>query len=411
MVDTKQAEKAYLRSTGGGAWELYKPFAPPGAFTTAQSAQLIHDFAVLLYSLQPTASDRILDLGAGGCWCADWLGRLNFRPVAVDLALDMLRVGRSRVGHGARALVAGDLEALPFRDGAFDKACCLNALHHVPDIPKALAEICRVLRSDGVVLFSEPGLAHSEKAESVAAMRDCGVLEQDIHVEAFLRACREAGFAYVRLQALAYVVPQCEVRLEEWRAWDRLARRQRPRRALEKMARAALELFGLGKHGTLFEEALTMEVVRLLKASMENHPIVIAAKQRRVASEGPEWQAEICVAAPPPARVSAGRAVRIALHVRNTGRRVWAATRRDGDGWVRVGVQLLDVHRTLIDRDYHRLALPADLPPGGACSISTDLPVPPESGSFVLKCDLVLEGVTWFEVQGTMPALIPIDVG
>ena len=28
----------------------------------------------------------------------------------------------------------GDMERLPFRSGAFDKAICLNALHHVPDM-------------------------------------------------------------------------------------------------------------------------------------------------------------------------------------------------------------------------------------------------------------------------------------
>jgi ubiquinone/menaquinone biosynthesis C-methylase UbiE len=63
--------------------------------------------------------------------------------VSVDISVDMLRVGKSRLASGAASrLVAGDMEHLPFGAGTFEKAVCLNALHHVPDMPAALREIC-----------------------------------------------------------------------------------------------------------------------------------------------------------------------------------------------------------------------------------------------------------------------------
>ena len=75
--DSKQAEKTYLSRTGGSAWEREKPFSPPADDTLDDSLELLHDFAVAAKLLQPSADDRIIDLGAGGGWCSDLLQRLK----------------------------------------------------------------------------------------------------------------------------------------------------------------------------------------------------------------------------------------------------------------------------------------------------------------------------------------------
>ena len=409
MSSSKRSEAEYLRRTAGGAWEGHKPFSPPGTDTLEESSHLILDFAVLLRCLQPAATDLILDLGSGGGWCSDWLGRLNYRTIAVDISQDMLRVARSRTDPRRTALVAGDFEALPFASGAFDKACCLNALHHVPDIPKALREICRVLGPAGVALFAEPGAGHSSKPVSVSAMRDCGVLEQDILVEAFLGQCAEAGFADVRIQPVAYVLPEFDLTLDEWRAWERLATRRRPRRALEKAWRAGLEGLGLAKQGLLFEEAFVMRLARYLKGAMEHHPVVTASKAPRARTNAPDWLAEVAVAGAP-ARVAARAPVALSIRLRNVGRRTWSAAEgREGE-WVRVGVQLLDHRRQLIDRDLQRVALPRDVKPGETCVVRAELSAPAHAGRYALKVDPVVEGLTWFEVRGSPPAVTSLDV-
>jgi ubiquinone/menaquinone biosynthesis C-methylase UbiE len=207
MSSSKRSEAEYLRRTSGGAWEGQKPFSPPGTDTLEESGHLILDFAVLLRCLQPAATDLILDLGSGGGWCSDWLGRLNYRTIAVDISHDMLCVARSRTDPRRTSLVAGDFEALPFAAGAFDKACCLNALHHVPDIPKALGEICRVLGPAGLAVFAEPGAGHSAKPVSVAAMRTAASSSK---ISSSRRSCQlaDAGFTDVRIQPVAYVLPE-----------------------------------------------------------------------------------------------------------------------------------------------------------------------------------------------------------
>jgi SAM-dependent methyltransferase len=410
MADTKQAEKDYLTRTGSTEWERVKPFSHPGADTLAESARLLHDFAVAMLALQPGPDDLILDLGAGGCWCSDLLTRLNRRTVAVDIALDMLRVGRSRPNGASIAAVAGDLEHLPFRSGVFAKAVCLSAIHHVPDIAAALREVSRVLRDDGAAVFSEPGKGHADQPVSTAAMRDYGVLEQDILIPEFVSACRAAGFVDVRIKPLSYAIPEFDLTLEEWVRWSTLAASRRPARALGKMGRAALEFAGAAKGSVLFEEALGMSLVRTLRSAMEDHPIIVASRMPLGARHGtPPWQAriEILEAA---ARVKAGGRWTGRVRVTNLGRMPWEPAATTGTGQVTLGIQVLDSCGRLLARDHHRLQLPHRVLPGETVEMPFACTAPADRGNAHMKFDLVAEGVTWFEPTGSVTATAPIIV-
>lgn len=406
-MQTKQAEKEYLARTGSSAWERAKPFSPPGSDTLGESAWMLHDFASAMLALHPAPHDRILDLGAGAGWCSDLLGRLNRSAVAVDISLDMLRAGRSRTGATIRA-VAGDMEQLPFRAGTFHKAVCLSAVHHVPDVGKAVHEISRVLTDDGVALFSEPGQGHAEAPVSSAAVRDFGVLEQDILVAPFIRQCQAAGFQHVTLRPLLHAVPGFEVALDEWQSWARLASSTRPRRALAKIAFGVAEVFGLGKRGALFEEAMAVRMVRTLRQVVEHHPIIVAAKTRPLVRTGREWDAAIQVEGPDHGDHAGGVAMRVAATNRGWG--TWKARSGSGIGHVTLGIQLLDAGGRLLVRDYHRVPLPHDVPPGGAVSLAFACPQPREPGDYRLKLDMVAEGVAWFETTGSTPAFSAVDV-
>jgi len=399
--DSKQAEKEYLARTGSSAWERVKPFSHPGADTLDDSAHLLHDFAVAMLALRPAPDDLILDVGAGGCWCTDLLGRLNRKSVAVDISWDMLRTGRSRPGGNMIRAVAGDLEHLPFRDRMFQKAVCLNAIHHVPDIPAAVREIGRVLSDDGVALFSEPGRGHAEAPISTTAMRDFGVLEQDVLIADFARACRDAGFTDVRIKTLSYAIPEFDLTVDEWESWTRLAASKRPMRALQKIVRGVAEIFGLGKQGPLFEEAFGMSLIRTLRHAMEDHPIILASKAA-LAGRAPltPWVAAITVKAPD--RAAQGTVLAVWVQITNMGSRMWPAAPQHGaSGHVTLGVQLLDAAGRLVNRDYHRVALQRDIAPGESATLAFPCPIPAAPGLHLLKFDLVAEGITWFEPLGS----------
>jgi ubiquinone/menaquinone biosynthesis C-methylase UbiE len=407
--DSKQAEKTYLSRTGGSAWEREKPFSPPGNETFDDSLELLHDFAVAAKLLQPSADDRIVDLGAGAGWCSDLLQRLNRKSVAVDISLEMLQVSRQRKTAVPIKAVAGDFERLPFASGSFDKAICLSALHHVPDMGAAVREISRVLTDKGVAVFSEPGAGHADMPASTTATRDFGVLEQEVLIEPFMNMCRAAGFAQVHVCPIAYIIPEFELTLDEWQAWTRLPRTKRPLRAMEKMWRAMLEFAGAGKQSVLFEEAFAMRLVRLFQRPVEEHPFILATKSAEGRLRPATFRATIDVA-DLPAGAGPRDTVVATVKATNTGSAVWPARSDAGVGHVRMGIQLLDAASRMIGPDFARCELSADVRPGESCTVKVTFTAPAEPGVYELKFDLVAEGVTWFGPRGTTVQLRPFRV-
>jgi SAM-dependent methyltransferase len=71
---------------------------------------------------------------------------LDASEIQVRMARERLA---ERIAAGTAEVVLGDAMALPWEDGRFSVVSCLNCLKFVPDPPKALAEMHRVLRPDG----------------------------------------------------------------------------------------------------------------------------------------------------------------------------------------------------------------------------------------------------------------------
>ena len=76
------------------------------------------------------------------------------RVVATDLVpqmLDFARENASAQGLENIEFQMADAESLPFADGEFDRVTCRFGVMFFPDIPKAMAEIRRVLKPGGRV--------------------------------------------------------------------------------------------------------------------------------------------------------------------------------------------------------------------------------------------------------------------
>jgi SAM-dependent methyltransferase len=71
--------------------------------------------------------------------------------VAFDLMCSLLE--RMRDEHGSSMNVAGAVQALPFRDGAFDAVCCVDLVHHEPDRLAAIFESFARILAPGGMLF------------------------------------------------------------------------------------------------------------------------------------------------------------------------------------------------------------------------------------------------------------------
>lgn len=91
------------------------------------------------------------------------------RSVGVDLAPDMLRIGRdklSRAGYTATMQV-GDAHRLLFADASFDAVTVGFGIRNMADRPRALAEMHRVLKPGGTLAVLEFGLPKSPRLRAL----------------------------------------------------------------------------------------------------------------------------------------------------------------------------------------------------------------------------------------------------
>lgn len=93
---------------------------------------------------------RILEVG---CGTGHWLEILQITEnyaTGLDSSAEML--ARAQTLVPGVDLIRGRAERLPWSAGSFDRAFCINAIHHFADKPAFLAEVCRILRPGGLFL-------------------------------------------------------------------------------------------------------------------------------------------------------------------------------------------------------------------------------------------------------------------
>jgi phosphatidylethanolamine/phosphatidyl-N-methylethanolamine N-methyltransferase len=99
---------------------------------------------------------RVLEVGVGTGLALPRYRR-DKRVVGIDLSRDMLERARQRVAAEGLSHVEGlmemDAEATEFEDGAFDIAVAMFTASVVPDAKRLFAEMSRVVRPGGYLLF------------------------------------------------------------------------------------------------------------------------------------------------------------------------------------------------------------------------------------------------------------------
>jgi ubiquinone/menaquinone biosynthesis C-methylase UbiE len=213
---------------------------------------------------------RILDVGCGPGEMAAKLQEHGYDVWGVDIAEPMVRYARERCG-GDRFRV-GDIEQIPFEDGAFDGVVCVGVLEYLEADTKALREIGRVLKPGGTAVLSTPNAAcpgrHVDRAVAAAEAlygsarsqlnakgasvggAKVGVGHRTYRRGRWLRVLRSVGLepeAWVcygwgwytsRLGAVAELLSRSVERLR--RGLERLLGRPRLLRAGDKLARSRL---------------------------------------------------------------------------------------------------------------------------------------------------------------------------
>lgn len=107
-------------------------------------------WTISLLDLKP--EDQILELGFGAGRAIELVAAqaTNGHVSGIDHSQGMVRAASRRNAQAIKAgqvtLYHGDVTTLPFADNQFDKVFSIQTLYFWPDLPRALAEIFRVLK-------------------------------------------------------------------------------------------------------------------------------------------------------------------------------------------------------------------------------------------------------------------------
>jgi MoaA/NifB/PqqE/SkfB family radical SAM enzyme len=109
-------------------------------------------------------------------------------------------------------------------------------------------------------------------------------------------------------------------------------------------------------------------------------------------------------------RYESGRPFTMRLKIRNTGTHHWQKAAPGFTASVRLGGQLFDGKKRLIDQDFARAFIPEDAPPGKTFVMDIDIPAIEAPGRYCLKFDMVSEGLFWFEKNRSPAAWAAISI-
>jgi ubiquinone/menaquinone biosynthesis C-methylase UbiE len=117
---------------------------------------------------------RVLELGCGPGLL--WRGNLQRIPASwqitlTDFSPGMLDSARQRLGEERFTYQVADAQAIPFADASFDTVIANHMLYHIPDLPRALGEIRRVLKPTGRFYATTIGREHMRELPALFAAR------------------------------------------------------------------------------------------------------------------------------------------------------------------------------------------------------------------------------------------------
>lgn len=127
--------------------------------------------------------DLVVDVGTGAGFTAFAAAPYARSVLATDITPQMLIQARKlAAGRGLDnvGLIAAEAESLPFPGNSVDVVTCRQAAHHFHDLPKALAEVHRVLKPGGAYLFTDPVAPESDDGDRW--MNDVEVRRDPTHI-------------------------------------------------------------------------------------------------------------------------------------------------------------------------------------------------------------------------------------
>lgn len=376
---TNEASRRYYETSEMRDYWLNTPFSDPYA------PWILERFGFLLSGVRPRPCHRILDFGCGPGWASVMLAQMGCDVTGMDIAPGAVDIANQRAdlalnpGQRERCTFrnfTGD--TIPFPDAYFDAVMILDAIHHLPNPTALFREWARVLGPHGKLAFAEPGLEHSEAEVSVRE-REKGILEQDLELEQVYRTAMNTGFRDLEL-----LIPPVD-----------------PNHHTLSMNRARWFLRGfswLVPANFVRHAIVTSPIGIFTKSPYVDHSLFPRSHSAEITTSSTACQ------------VSRSQNFEISARLKNTSETVWLRDGHHGIGCIRLAASLLDAEKRTVVRDFSRAGIPGDLPPGTGADLKIALTAPATPGPYVVRLDVVNEGITWFGDAGSRTVDIKLDV-
>ena len=128
-------------------WDLYAPIYERAMRSDRKIYQFMYD------RISGMVKDReVLELATGPGLLAKHVAPASKRMVATDYSDGMIREAKKGTYPSNLTFEVADAKAIPYPDDSFDVVLIANALHVMPEPEKALREIDRVLRPEGLLI-------------------------------------------------------------------------------------------------------------------------------------------------------------------------------------------------------------------------------------------------------------------
>jgi len=128
-------------------WDFFAPIYE----ASMKSQKNIYDY--LYQNISRAAEGKaVLELATGPGMIAKHIASAAKNVVATDFSPNMIETAKKDCVPQNVTFEVADATSLPYADKAFDLVVIANALHIIPEPQKALAQIKRVLKDDGLLI-------------------------------------------------------------------------------------------------------------------------------------------------------------------------------------------------------------------------------------------------------------------
>jgi ubiquinone/menaquinone biosynthesis C-methylase UbiE len=187
------------------------------AYATSDIHAKGESLAILVELVKPQPDWQVLDVATGAGHTA-----LTFAPhVAHVIATDLTGAMLTKTAELARArglmnieTKIADAESLSFDDASFDLVTCRLAFHHFPNSRQALNEFARVLKSGGILGFTDNITVPNKRAASYYNAYE--KLRDPSHHWVYPPGRLQAMFEQAGLQVIAVRELSKELEFHDW---------------------------------------------------------------------------------------------------------------------------------------------------------------------------------------------------